>query len=191
MNSFKPVFLTTLHKAAAGCVTSFFLNANVDTELVVNSCARGQAVAESDLDLAVLVNEATLDADITEPNRQWQQYSTTDPVIQAYKRSSPFSHYHMDIIYGIFIPSTIENGEPIDYFEVIVGNQVCYAKPMSTVCMYFKQMQTRWLPYYEETLRIQRFQAVKNACLYNLTHIPYLLKRGLYFHATDVLCKAF
>ena len=47
-------FPTKLHRAAAEAVVEYFQNVSaVDTVLVVNSCARGQGVAESDLDLAL------------------------------------------------------------------------------------------------------------------------------------------
>jgi hypothetical protein len=57
--------------------------------------------------------------------------------------------------------------------------------------MYFKKLQEKWVPYYNEDLRLQRLKAIKNACDYDLNHIPYLLKRELYFHAFEILCKAF
>ena len=56
----KPVFPTKLHQDAAEKVKEYFKNVpETDTVLVVNSCARGQAVAESDLDFAVLVRPET------------------------------------------------------------------------------------------------------------------------------------
>jgi predicted nucleotidyltransferase len=49
-------FPTELHRRVAGLAADFFSQqAHVDTILVVNSCARGKAVAGSDLDLAVLI----------------------------------------------------------------------------------------------------------------------------------------
>jgi predicted nucleotidyltransferase len=59
--TFTPIFPTELHQQTAELIRDYFLNiSNVDTVLVVNSCARGQAVPESDLDFAVLVKpEAT------------------------------------------------------------------------------------------------------------------------------------
>ena len=51
----KPIFPTALHQRAAGVVQGYFAQIpEADTVLVVNSCARGQAVADSDLDFAVL-----------------------------------------------------------------------------------------------------------------------------------------
>ena len=38
---------------------------------------------------------------------------------------------------------------------------------------------------------MERLARSRNACEYDLDHIQLLVKRGLYFHAFDVLCKAF
>jgi len=52
----RPVFPTPAHESAARLVDDFFAaQSSVDTVLVVNSCARGTATPESDLDLAILV----------------------------------------------------------------------------------------------------------------------------------------
>src|SRR5438046_10731240 len=49
-------FPTELHRELAELAGDFFsAHAHVDTILVVNSCARGRAVAGSDLDMAVLI----------------------------------------------------------------------------------------------------------------------------------------
>jgi hypothetical protein len=56
---------------------------------------------------------------------------------------------------------------------------------------YFKELQKEWLPYYSEELRLQRLTMTQNACEYDLNHIPFFIKRGLYFQAFDILCKAF
>jgi hypothetical protein len=51
----RPSFPTLLHQDAAELVRDYFRTIpNVDSVLVVNSCARGQAVPESDLDFAIL-----------------------------------------------------------------------------------------------------------------------------------------
>ena len=53
-------FPTKLHQDTAELTRDYFLkNSNVDTVLVVNSCARGQAVPESDLDFAILAKPGT------------------------------------------------------------------------------------------------------------------------------------
>jgi predicted nucleotidyltransferase len=56
--TYRPIFPTILHQDTAELVRDYFLiTSNVDTVLVVNSCARGQAVPESDLDFAILENQ--------------------------------------------------------------------------------------------------------------------------------------
>jgi hypothetical protein len=47
------------------------------------------------------------------------------------------------------------------------------------------------VPYYNEDLRLQRLTMSRNACEYDLEHIPLFVKRRLYFQAFDILCKAF
>ena len=42
-----------------------------------------------------------------------------------------------------------------------------------------------------KNLRLQRLQMIKDACNYDLDHIPFFIKRELYFQAFDILCKAF
>lgn len=62
---------------------------------------------------------------------------------------------------------------------------------MDNAGIYFKELQKKWLPYYNEELRLQRLIMTRNACEYDLNHIPVFIKRGLYFQAFDILCKAF
>jgi predicted nucleotidyltransferase len=54
-------FPTSRHSAAAAVVQDFFTERpDVDTILVVNSCARGVATTDSDLDFAILVKPISL-----------------------------------------------------------------------------------------------------------------------------------
>jgi predicted nucleotidyltransferase len=188
----KPIFPTDLHKKTAEIVYGFFAKlSNIDTVLVVNSCARGQAVPESDLDFAILVKEETSTVEITDIEQEWLKFSMQDLTILNYKKSSPFAHLHLDLIKGIYTPQTIEIGEPWDYFEIEIGNHICYSAPMGNQGDYFNRLQNKWLPYYDENLRLQRFNATINACHYDLGHIQIFVKRELYFQAFDILCKAF
>jgi predicted nucleotidyltransferase len=187
-----PVFPTRLHQDTAGLITDFFLpNANVDTILMVNSCARGTAVPESDLDLAVLIKPNTPANEIEILNNSWLSYLATEPAFLKLKQSSRFSHIHLDIIDGIYKPGILEIAGPIDYFEIEIGNQVCYSAPMNDPGNYFQELQNKWLPYYEDGLRLERMEIIKSSCDYNLDHIPLLTGRGLHFHAFDILYKAF
>jgi len=185
-------FPTKLHHDAAEVAKEFFLKIpTVDTVLLVNSCARGQAVAESDLDLAILVTPDTAQNEIKEMEAAWSSHFVSAPAILKFKSSSPFAHVHLDIIDGTYTPGIIDSGEPIDYFEVEIGNQICYSVPMGVPGPYFRELKQKWLPYYNDDLRLKRFSAVQNACHYDLDHIPLLIKRELYFHAFYILTEAF
>lgn len=189
---FKPVFPSKLHRETAELVRDYFLTISfVDTILVVNSCARGQAVPDSDLDFAILVKPDTTQTEIKNIETAWQQYLQKQPTILKYKQSGSFAHLHLDIIDGNYTPSIWEIGTVSDYFELEIGNQICYSAPVDHAGIYFKELQKKWLPFYNEELRINRLTMIRNACDYDLNHIPFLVKRELYFHAFDVLCKAF
>jgi predicted nucleotidyltransferase len=189
---FKPVFPTILHQDTAELVRDYFLTIpDVDTVLVVNSCARGQAVPESDLDFAILVKPGTGPADIKNIETSWQFYADTQPAILTYKRSNQFAHLHLDIIDGNYTPAILEIGVAPDFVEIEIGNQICYSAPIDNAGIYFQELQKKWLPYYDEELRLQRFAMTRNACEYDLDHIPFFINRGLYFQAFDILYKAF
>jgi len=190
--TFKPGFPTHLHQDAAGIVTDYFRSiSNVDTVLIVNSCARGQAVPESDLDFAILTTSATTPAEIKDIENSWQIYSKDQSTLLTFKQLHQFAHLHLDIIDGHYAPVVVGKGEPIDYFEIEIGNQICYSAPLGSKGLYFQELQNKWLPYYDEELRLQRFIMIKDACNYDLDHIPFFIKRELYFQAFDILCKAF
>jgi predicted nucleotidyltransferase len=185
-------FPTKMHQDSAEIIRDYFLAIpNVDTVLVVNSCARGKAVPESDLDFAILVKPDTVAAEIKNIEQAWRIYSEKQPTFLKYKQSSQFAHLHLDIIEGNYRPANVEKGEPIDYFEIEIGNQICYSAPMNNAGFYFQELQNKWLPYYNEELRLQRLQATKDVCSYDLDHIPFFIKRELYFQAFDILWKAF
>jgi len=188
----KPSFPTKLHQESAELIRDYFLEIpNVDTVLVVNSCARGKAVPESDLDFAILINPDTKATEIKKIEKSWQMYSEKQPAFLKFKQSNQYAHLHLDIINGKYKPAKLEKGEPIDYFEVEIGNHICYSAPMDNEGPYFKELQSKWLPYYSEKLRLQRLTMSRKACEYDLDHIALYVKRELYFQAFDLLCKAF
>jgi predicted nucleotidyltransferase len=189
---FKPIFPTKLHQNAAELVRDYFLNiSNVDTVLIVNSCARGQAIPESDLDVAILVKPKTTKKEIRKIELDWQTYYNNQPVFLEYKNLNRFAHLHLDIIDGNYTPMILEIGAASDNFEIEIGNQICYSAPMNNAGSYFRELQNKWLPYYNEELRLERLSMIRNACEYDLEHIQIFMNRGLYFQAFDILWKAF
>ena len=187
-----PSFPTKLHQDSAELINDYFLAiCSVDTVLVVNSCARGQAIPESDLDFAILIKPDTKPAEIRNIQNSWEIYSQEQPTLIKYKQSSKFAHLHLDIIDGNYVPIKIKEGEPIDYLEIEIGNQICYSAPMHSSGSYFQTLRNKWLPYYNEELRLQRLQMINDACNYDLDHIPFFIKRELYFQAFEILYKAF
>ena len=188
----KPSFPTRLHQDTAELVKDYFVAIpGVDTILVVNSCARGQAVPESDLDFAILIKPGVTLTEKMNVENLWQSYLETQPAFLKYKESNQFASLHLDLIDGNYTPAAPEKGGPVDYFEIEIGNQICYSAPLGEAGPYFKELQDKWLPYYNEELRLQRATVSRSACEYDLDHIPFFVKRELYFQAFDILCKAF
>jgi len=186
------IFPTEFHKRSVAAIQDFFLQQrNVDTILIVNSIARGKATADSDIDIAILVNEATLKTEISALEDSWQHFLNSSSILNQYKKSSRFAQIHLDIIDGIFEPAIWEDGGSVDPFEVTIGNRLLYSKPLIDEGEYFKKLKTKWLPYYNDALQEQRLQLATEACLYDLNHIPVYVKRGLHFQAFDRLYTAF
>lgn len=185
-------FPTNTHRDVAEVAYGFFTNrAEVDTVLVVNSCARGKATPSSDLDMAVLVKSLVCNEAAQRLEGEWQAFRVAHPLVQAFEQSGPFMHVHLDVIHGEYTPPVWDDGGGPDGFELEVGNQVCYAAPLGTPGLHFEQLRDEWLPFYNDELRAQRLHMVREACLYDLDHVGFFVGRQLYFQAFDRLYKAF
>jgi predicted nucleotidyltransferase len=185
-------FPTILHEKVAESAYRFFRpHKEVDSVLVVNSCARGQAVPESDLDIAVLIQPGTSDQESMQLEALWRQELATNDILQRYRMSGNHAHLHLDLIRGVYTPVTWDEGGGPDWFEVEIGNQLAYAAPMHEAGSYYRQLQAQWLPYYNAELRRQRLEMVRAACIYDLEHVPFFVQRSLYFQAFDRLYKSF
>ncbi|MEP7109154.1 MAG: hypothetical protein ABI760_14270 [Ferruginibacter sp.] len=96
-----------------------------------------------------------------------------------------------DILFVVFEPAIWEDGGGIDFFELEIGNALLYSLSLAGEGKYFTKLKSEWLPYYDTALQTQRLQLAKEACLYDLDHIPLFVRRGLYFQAFDKLYTAF
>jgi hypothetical protein len=185
-------FPTKLHQEVADLAGDFFsAHAPVDTILVVNSCARGRAVAASDLDMAVLIKPTAPNQEIQSLTMKWNQFMATQPVVHRFRSTGRFTQVHVDVFDGRMTPTVWDDGGGPDSFEVEIGNRVAYAAPLRDAGMYFRQLQSQWLPYYGDDLRRSRLAMVREACARDLEAIPFFLGRSLYFQAFDRLYKAF
>jgi predicted nucleotidyltransferase len=190
MNS--PVFPTQLHEETANQVWDYFSAIpEIDTVLAVNSCARGRATPESDLDFAILAKPGIAADEIIMMESAWREYMCQNPVYQRYSKSGAFAVLHLDIITGSYSPMALDDAGGPDYFEVEIGNQVAYSAPMGLPGPFFMQLREKWLPYYADEVQLERLRMHRNACQHDLDHIPVFVRRGLYFQAFDRLYKAF
>jgi predicted nucleotidyltransferase len=185
-------FPTPLHEQMAEVAAAFFTSRpQVDTILVVNSCARGQATPESDLDMAILARPGMTQEEIRALEGEWADHLSAHPLTTEYKKSGRFAQVHLDVITAQYVPATWDDGGGPDYFEVEIGNQIAHSAPLGDTGEYFQALQAEWLPYYNDTLQQERLEMVRAGCEYDLEHVPFFARRGLPFQAFDRLYKAY
>lgn len=186
-----PAYPTPRHEAAAEAIVAFFQNRTVDAVLLLNSCARGKASADSCLDVGVL-----LPADFSTQARQkvesdWQVFHQSAEVFNQLKAAGKYAHVDLEFLDGIIKPPEHDWTSGADFFEVEIGNYFVYSAPLWTNTDRFFLLKHQWLPYYDEALRQQRLTAVLRFCHNNLDHIPLFCARGLVFQAFDRLYHAY
>jgi hypothetical protein len=121
----------------------------------------------------------------------WREFSLTHPLIQRFRSTGRFAQVHLDLFDGRMIPTMWDDGGGPDSFEVEIGNRIVHAVPLQEAGAYFRKLQSKWLPYYGEDLRLSRLAMVRQECARDLDAIPFYLGRGLYFQAFDRLYKGF
>jgi hypothetical protein len=166
-------------------------HALVDTVLVVNSCARGKATSDSDLDMAVLVKPTASASDDQGLESSWRSFAADQPLVRRFLQAGRFAHVHVDIFDGRFSQPVWDDGGGPDSFEVEIGNRVAHAASLHDPGPFFLRLQSDWLPYYGDDLRQKRLAMAVEACAYDLDHVPFFLERDLCFQAFDRLYKAF
>jgi len=187
-----PHFPTSLHHAVSEIILSFFGHLpEVDSILLLNSCARGKATPQSDLDAAVLLAPTVSPPQRDHLAARWHEFLHSDATIAAFRQSSPFTQVHLDLIDGRYTPAIWDDGGGPDDFELEIGNHLAYSFPLIPPGPHFSTLQDIWLPYYAQVLRQQRLSMVRDACLYDLDFVPFYVGRSLPFQAFDRLYKAF
>ncbi|MEO8763327.1 MAG: nucleotidyltransferase domain-containing protein [Ginsengibacter sp.] len=183
---------TELHRKAIEMICDFFAKENcADTILLTNSCARGKAIAESDIDFAILLKQTSPPEEIKALENKWVHFLQREPTLLKYRGSHRFAQIHLDFISGIYEASNWDDGCGPDFFEVEIGNHLIYSAPLTGEGEYFTSLRKKWLPYYSDAMQLQRLKMVKKSCSYDLDQISFLVKRELYFYAFDKLYKAF
>jgi hypothetical protein len=185
-------FPTALHQQVARLAGDFFeADALVDTVLVVNSCARGRAVPESDVDLAVLVTPVATAHDVQRLEGAWRTSVAAHPLVVKFRETGRFAQLHVDLFDGRFLPDVWDDGGGPDVFELEIGNRLAHSTPLSGPGDHFLHLRSQWLPYYNDPLRQSRLTMVRAACADDLERISMFLRRDLHFPAFDYLYKAF
>lgn len=184
-------FPTSIHRRAAEAIVDFSIGLSVEAVLLVNSCARGTATSESDLDIAFLI-----DPEMPARQRQsldvaWRKWHENESVFRELERLSRFACVHLDLFDGRWVPQPWDDGGGPDSFEIEIGNRVAYAVPLWERSSAFANLRIRWLPYYGEGLREERLRMVTDACRLDIERVHFAVTRDLDFYAFDRLYHAF
>lgn len=187
----RPEFPTAIHKQAAEEILNFATALPVHAVLVVNSCARGTATVQSDLDIALLIDPKLSEAERQQLDRAWNERYRNAPIFRELEQLGRFSCVHLDFFDGQWTPEVWDDGGGPDAFEIEIGNRVAYSTPLWENSEMFADLRARWLPYYADDLRSQRLKMVTDACLLDFERIHAFAHRGLIFYAFDRLYHAF
>lgn len=186
-----PDFPTSTHRQAAEEVVAFAKTLPVEAVLLVNSCARGKATAQSDLDFALLIDSALPAPERQQLDHAWSEHYQRALIFRELEQLSRFSCVHLDFFDGQWIPEVWDDGGGADTFEIEIGNRVAWAAPLWEKGKLFADLRARWLPYYGDALRNQRLKMVTAACLLDFDRIKAYAQRDLVFYAFDRLYHAF
>jgi predicted nucleotidyltransferase len=185
------VFPTLAHGHAAEAVVEFSVRSEVEAVVLVNSCARGTASPESDLDVALLVDPALSAEHRRSMEASWKTWYESRSVFRDLERLSRFSRIHLDLFDGIFRPEPWDDGGGPDSFEIEIGNRVAHGVALWERSRAFVDLRSQWLPYYGADLRRERLAMVRSSCRLNLDRVDAGVARRLYFQAFARLYHAF
>lgn len=182
---------TELHQKAAEEITDFFSRIEETSAVLLTcSCARGKAVKDSCLDIAVLHDPSATENRLTETKEAWNKEHLTNKIYEELRKIGKYSQIDLEFINGDFKEGYHGWTSGPDEFELEIGNFIAYSIPLYTNGNYFEDLRSKWLPYYNEEMRLKRLAMVKQYCLNNLHHIPGYVERRLYFQCFNRLYHA-
>lgn len=187
----RPEFPTPIHRRVAEAVVDFSQSQPVDAVLLVNSCARGRGTPASDIDIALLIAPELPAGERPSLDRAWRQRYENDGVFREIEGLSRFGCVHLDFFDGQWAPERWDDGGGPDAFEIEIGNRVAYAAPLWERSSAFADLRARWMPYYTDSLRLERLRMVGACCRLNLERVHCAAARGLDFYGFDRLYHAF
>jgi predicted nucleotidyltransferase len=174
-------------KAAEKFVETFRSDSSVLAILLVGSCARGKATKDSCLDLSVIVkNHDQVKPIIAKSRRACERIDE----FKDLRRVGRFSQMDLNVTTGKFNPHERTWTSGPDDFELEIGNTFVYSVVLFERRNAMQNLQSRYLPYYSEELRLKRLEDVKRYMYNNLAHIPLYMPRGLYFASYSRLYNA-
>jgi hypothetical protein len=180
-------FPSPQHAGAAAAVVDF-VSSLPDAEAVslVGSCAR--RADANDLDLSVIVPDAASGARV---ERAFAEFAATPAALAELAALGPFVEVDLGAITGQFGPGPRGWTTGPDDFELEVGNELVYAVPLWERGGRLGDLRGRWLPYYDEELRVVRLAEARMYALNDLDHVPLMVRRDEPFHAFHRLYLAF
>ena len=183
---------TPQHAEAAEAIVDFFSDQNeVEAVVLTCSCARNRATPDSCLDMAVLVPPHIHPSQRSGLTSRWSLFYESEPVFAALKAVGRYSHVDVEFFDGRFEPRPIGIADGPDTFELEVGNLLVYSRPLWERTNTYDRLKDHWLPYYAESLRMQRLGQAIGTCLNDLRQVPLSVDRGLHFQAFGRLWRAF
>jgi len=172
-------------QAAKKIVRHYEFNPDIETVILYGPCARGQAVRDSCLDIAVLVLPDIFINKKAELEKKWEEFHKKEKIFRKLSKYCKYSGINLDFINGVFEPKPREWLSGPDPFEINIGNTLRYSVSILEQSEYLKILKSKWLPYYDEKLRQERLAMVKNFFYKNLDHIPIYVERRLNFQSFD------
>ena len=174
-------------KAAKRFIEIFSQEKSVMNILLIGSCARGKASKDSCLDICIIIRKK---ADIKKIENKFKEIYKKDKVFIELSKVGKYSHIDLEVTDGKIKPTERGWTSGPDEYELSVGNIFCYSVILFDRNGYFKRLQKKYVPYYDEILRRTRFEEAKKFMFNNLDHIPLYVMRGLYFQSFKRLYDA-